>query len=81
MVELGAVHRLPDGDPATSPPRHHIPCDPAPDREEVGCLGARQAFNACRGHPQVLRGLSDRRPERGDGGAPGTDIPQPGAPW
>ena len=78
-LELGAVHRLPDGDPTTSPPRHRISCDQTPDGEAARVLGGRQACNPCRRHPQVVRGIPNRRPEGGDGGAPGSDLPQPGA--
>ena len=41
-VELGAVHLLSDGDPATSPTFHHIPCHQTENREATRRLGGRQ---------------------------------------
>ena len=40
-VEIGAVHRLPDSDPATSSTCHRIPSNPTTDRKAAGLLGGR----------------------------------------
>ena len=37
-MEIGAVHRLPDGDPARSPSCHRIPCDQTSDRKTARLL-------------------------------------------
>ena len=39
IVELGAVNRLPDGDPAIIPTCHRYPRNPTADRKAYGCLG------------------------------------------
>ena len=80
-VELGAVHRLSDSDPATSPTCHRIPGHPSAHQKDTGSLGGGEAFDAGGGHALSMWGIHHSRPEGGDGAAPGTNIPQPGAPW
>ena len=79
-VELGAVHCLSDGDPATSPTCHHIPCHQMEDQEAPKHLGGRKKCHAGRGYCVHVRRVPHCRPERGDGRAPGANVPQPGAP-
>ena len=38
-MELGAVHRISDGDPATRTSCHRIPGDPPANRKTAGRLG------------------------------------------
>ena len=70
-VELGAVHRLSDGDPATSPSCQQIPGHLSAHRKAAGRLGGEEAFHAGRGHAASVRRILHFRPEGGDGGSPG----------
>ena len=78
-MEIGAVRRLSDGDPATSPTCHRIPGHPLEHRKDTGRLGGGEAFDAGGRHVASVWGITHRRPEGGYGGAPGTNISQPGA--
>ena len=80
-MELGAVHRLSDGDPATRLTCHRIPGHPSAHRKAAGLLGRGEAFHAGGGHAAIVQGIYHRLPKGGDGGALGTNLPQPGAPW
>ena len=72
---LGAVHRLSDGDPATSLSCHRIPGDLPANRKAAGRLGGGKTRNAGRGHAVSVREVANRRPEGGDGGATGPNVP------
>ena len=74
-VELGAVHRLSDGDPAMIPSCNCIPGNPPANRKAAGRLGGGKSFHSVRGHAASVRGVSNRRPEGGDGGAPSSNLP------
>ena len=78
---LGVELSLSDGDPATIPTCHRIPGHMLAYRKETGCLGVGAAFHAGGGHAASVWGIYHRCPEGGGGGAPGTNVPQPGAPW
>ena len=80
-MELGAFHHLSDGDPAMSPTCHCIPGYPSLHWKETGRLGGGEAFDVGGRHIASVWGIPHCRPEGGHGGAPGTNIPQPGAPW
>ena len=47
-MELGAVHRLLDSDPATSQRFHRIPWNQAEDREAPRRLGGGKTRHACK---------------------------------
>ena len=70
-MELGAVHRLSDSDPVTSPSCHRIPGNPPANRKAAGHLGGGKTRNSGRGHAVSVRGVTNRRPEGGDGRTPG----------
>ena len=78
-VELGAVHRLTDGDTAMSPTCHRIPRHTIVDREVPGRLGGRQIRNAHGGHPAQVYKVPHHCPQGGVGEALGTNVSQPGA--
>ena len=80
-MEIGAVHRLSEGDPATSLICHRIPGHLLAHRKETGRLGGGGSFDAGGGHVASVWGIPHRRLEGGDVRAPGTNIPQPSAPW
>ena len=50
------------------------------NQEAPRCLGGGQTCHAGRGYSAHVRRVPHRRPERGDSVAPGTTVPQPGAP-
>ena len=64
-VELRAVHRLSDGDPATSPTCHRIPSNPTKDREATERLEGRAPRDVGGGDPVYVRTIPNRRMQRG----------------
>ena len=74
-VEHGAVHRLSDGDLATSPTCHCIPGHLSEHRKETGSLGGGESRDAGGRHVTDVRGIPYRHSEGRDGGAPGTRRP------
>ena len=78
-MELRAIHRLPDGDPASSPACHRIPRHLTADRKAAGRLGVRKLWDACGGHPAHVRTVPNRHPQGGVRGAPVSDFSHPGA--
>ena len=61
-VELGAFHRLLDGDAPEIPPCHRIPGHPPTDREAIGRLVGRATHNDRGGHIVLLHAVPHRRP-------------------
>ena len=78
-VELRAIHRLPDGDPVTSPTCHRIPRHRTSDREATGRLEGRQIWDARGRYPAHVHRVPHRHPQGGVGGAPGTYVSKPAA--
>ena len=74
MVELGAIHRLSDGDVSESPPCHGIPGHPTADRQKIGRVVDGKLRNAGGGHVEVLNSVPHRCPPDRNRGAQGQDF-------
>ena len=61
-MELRAVHRLSDGDPATSLSFYRIPGDPLAHLKAAGQLGGGQTRDAGQKHIVRMQGVPYRRP-------------------
>ena len=70
-LELGAVHHLPDSDPATSLTCHRIPRNPTADIKATGHLGDQTPRGGIGGDPVHVHTIPNRHPQIGVLGAQG----------
>ena len=68
-MELGAVHRLSEGDLSKRPTCHRIQRNPEADQEEAQNLGIRQTRDAGGGDSAHLHKITHHLPKRGYQGA------------
>ena len=79
-LERGEVHRLSYGDPPVRLACNQVMQDLVIDIPVAGCMGIGGAQDAGRGYGAHMRAVSLRQQGGGLPGAPGEELPQPGAP-